>query len=182
MVKIMENTLVEHIMIPIADYPHITSSDTLRDAITVLGKSFIPMEDSFGSMARGLLVFDEDGRLAGYLRRRDILAALEPTFLTGKLPSYKRKLFDVQVDPNLSEMSFDKMTRSIRHNLDKLVRDVMKPIKWTINVDDHILKAITEMVDNNCSILPVMKDRDVVGVIRTVDLMHEIERIAADKQ
>ena len=50
----------------------------------------------------------------------------------------------------------------------------MLPITATINHDDHIMKAVCEMVDQDTSLLPVLKGRNVVGVVRSVDVLSEI--------
>ena len=90
---------------------------------------------------------------------------------------YRRKLFNVKVDPNLSELSYDKVITRIRKRADRLVREFMISIKVTINYDDHIMKAIYEMVEQNTSMLPVLKDNSVVGVVRSVDVLSEIALI-----
>jgi predicted transcriptional regulator len=53
----------------------------------------------------------------------------------------------------------------------------MIPMKATIDHDDHLMKAIYEMVDQNTSLLPVLKDESVVGVVRSVDVLNEIALI-----
>jgi predicted transcriptional regulator len=83
----------------------------------------------------------------------------------------------VEIDPNLAELSYDKMTAGIRKRANLLVREFMIPIKATINYDDHIMKAIHEMVDRNTSLLPVLKDNRVVGVVRSVDLLSSLALI-----
>jgi CBS domain-containing protein len=127
------------------------------------------------SLPRVALVFDESvSELLGMLRRRDIMRGLEPRFLVSGSLEYRRKLFKVDVDPNLAELSFDKMIAHIRERANRLVREFMIPIKATIDYDDHIMKAMSEMVDQNVSLLPVLKDGDVVGVLRSVDVLNEI--------
>jgi predicted transcriptional regulator len=105
------------------------------------------------------------------------MRGLEPKFLaTGSL-EYRRKLFDVEMDPNLPEMSYGEIIAGIRKRADRLVGDFMIPIKATINHDDHLTKAMYEMVDQNTSLLPVLKDDDIVGVVRSVDVLSEVARI-----
>ena len=53
----------------------------------------------------------------------------------------------------------------------------MIPIRATVNHDDHIMKAICEMVDRDTSLLPVLKDGNVIGVVRSVDVLAEIALI-----
>ena len=50
----------------------------------------------------------------------------------------------------------------------------MVPIKATIPYDDHIMKVIYEMVDQNTSLLPVLKGDNLVGAVRSVDLLNDI--------
>jgi len=53
----------------------------------------------------------------------------------------------------------------------------MIPIKATISYNDHLLKAMYEMVEQNTSLLPVLKDDRVVGVMRSVDVLAELAQI-----
>jgi CBS domain-containing protein len=108
------------------------------------------------------------------LRRRDIMRGLEPRFMASGAMEYSRKLFDVDVDPNLTELSYEKLIAGMRRRADRLVKDYMIPIPATIDYHDHIVKAMYEMVDRNTSLLPVLKDSDVVGVVRSVDVLYEL--------
>ena len=47
----------------------------------------------------------------------------------------------------------------------------------TVDFEDHLVKVIYEMVDRGLSILPVLKEGKVVGVVRSVDAFHEIAEI-----
>jgi predicted transcriptional regulator len=124
------------------------------------------------------LVFDEDfNDLRGMLRRRDIMRGLEPGFLISGSLGYANKLFNVAIDPNLSELSHDKIAAGLRMRCTRLVRDYMIPIPTTIEYDDHIMKAVCEMVDRDTSLIPVLKNRNVVGVVRSVDVLSEIALI-----
>jgi CBS domain containing-hemolysin-like protein len=168
--------LVEDIMVPLEEYPCISETLTLLDAITeiqvqirVRGQTTLP---------RVALVFDETlTELLGMLRRRDIMRGLEPEFLGRGSPDYRQKLFSIAIDPNLAELPYEKIVAQVRARAKRLVREFMIPIRATITHDDHIMKAIYEMVDQNVSLLPVLKDDDVVGVVRSVDVLNEIALI-----
>ena len=173
----MHKTLVRHIMIPLEQYPHVPASATLREAVVELQKCQITVKDRL-SLPRTVLVLCHDNReLCGYIRRRDILRGLEPGFLCVQPLDYRRKLFDVQVDPNLAEITFERTARAFREQANRPVRDVMLPIKATIDYDDHVMKAVYEMVDLNVSFLPVLRSGDVVGVVRSVDVLNVIAQI-----
>lgn len=170
----IKNKRVEDIMVHLEEYPCVTDAHTLRQAIREMAEAQI-LSKKDASLARAALVFDRSfHKLLGVLRRRDIMRGLEPRFLDSGPLEYTRKLFDIEADPNLSELSYDKIVRHVREQAGRLVGEVMMPIKATVDADDHIIKAIYEMVYQNTSVLPVLKDDRVVGVVRSVDLLNEI--------
>jgi CBS-domain-containing membrane protein len=132
------------------------------------------------SLPRVLLVFDEIEVMVGYVRRRDIMAGLEPKFLLVQPLAYRKKLFDVAVDPNLSELSYDRVERGIREQADRPVSDVMQPIEAIVQADDHVMKAIYEMVSQDLTLIPVVDGKQLVGVVRSVEAFHEITRVLRD--
>ncbi len=174
----MNETLVRDIMVPLEEYPCIPHTLTLRDAIEEMAVQILRKKQL--SLPRVVLVFDDDfSELLGVLRRRDIMRGLEPRFLVSGSLEYQRKLFNVEIDPNLAELSFEKMIAHIRKRANRPVEEFMIPITATISHDDHITKAIYEMVDQNTSLLPVLKDDKIVGVVRSVDVLSEIALIIA---
>lgn len=172
----MEAKRAGDIMIPLDRYPHIPHWYTLRQAIAELRASQIEVQGSV-SLPRAVLVFNKTYELLGIVRRRDILRGLAPSFLVGGPQDYERRLFDVQVDPNLSDFSSDKMIRGIRAQAERPVSEVMVPIVATVRSDDHLMKIVHEMVKHDLSLIPVVKDGRVVGVVRSVDLLNEISDI-----
>lgn len=170
----MHRLIVEDIMVPLEEYPRITETHTLRQAIEEMGKAQI-LSKKKASLPRVALVFDNSfSKLVGLLRRRDIMRGLEPRFLISGSLEHQRKLFNVEIDPNLTEFSYDRIIAHINKRADRLVREFMMPIKATIDYDDHIMKAVYEMVQLNTSLLPVLKHDDVVGVVRSVDVLNAI--------
>ena len=161
------------LMIPLDHYPHIPYWFTLRQAIAEMEKSDIVIQGR-KSLPRLVLVFDETYRLLGMVRRRDIFRGLEPSFMAGQPLDYRKKLFDVKVDPNLSLLSPDELLQGLRERAERPVREVMLPIEVTVEFEESLVKVIYEMVDRNLSLIPVMKGAKVVGVVRSVDVFHEI--------
>ncbi len=175
----MENKRVHEVMIPVENYPMIYTDQTIKDAIRemevcqieFMGKKTAP---------RTILVFDLEDQLAGIARRRDIMRGLEPDFLVSKPLSKRKSIFDVQLDPNLSEMSYDRLLKGVLERTKRPITDVMLPVEATINHDDHVIKAIYEMVDANQSLLPVLKGDRVIGVLRSVDVFRELSKYILD--
>jgi predicted transcriptional regulator len=172
----MEAKRAGDIMIPLDRYPHIPHWYTLRQAIAELRASQIEVQGRL-SLPRAVLVFNKTYELLGIVRRRDILRGLAPGFLVRGSQDYERRLFDVQVDPNLSDFSSDKMMRAIRAQAERPVSEVMVPIIATVRSDDHLMKIVHEMVKHDLSLIPVLKDGRVVGVVRSVDLLNEVSDI-----
>lgn len=172
----MEIKRAGDLMIPLDEYPHIPYWFTLRQTIAELENAELEVGGK-KSLPRVVLVFDEKYQLMGTARRRDILRGLEPEYLLGKPLETRKKIFNVKVDPNLSELSYDRLIEGIRKQAERPVCDVMQPILITVDYDDHVIKVIYEVVDKNLAVVPVVKDGKVVGVVRTVDLLAEVARI-----
>jgi CBS-domain-containing membrane protein len=169
----------EDLMIPLDEYPHIPYWFSLRQTIAELESAEIVIKGR-KSLPRWVLVFDEKYRLMGSVRRRDILRGLEPGFLSDRPIESRKNLFSIKTDPNLSELSPDRVLEGMRKQADRPVSDVMRPIKTTVQHDDHLIKIIYELVDNNVSMIPVLKDDRVVGVIRSADVLAEVARMFED--
>ncbi len=164
---------VEELMIILDDYPYVQDTDTIKRAMEVLTTTTI---DRGGkkSLPRILLVFDGLGILVGTLRRRDMMRGLEPDFMqTDKLKSRDGSLV-VKFDPDLTRLSGGSLLNDLKVQAEHQVYNVMLPVRSWIYIDDHITKDIYEMVSNNLSLLPVVKGKKVVGVLRSVDLFQEL--------
>ncbi len=173
----METKTAEQVMVPIQQYPHVSETATLQEAIQLLNQCQIKKADGRISSPRVLLVMNEDGQIIGIVRRRDILRGLEPPWLVSQPVEHPRMAFAVRADADLLELSSDKIAEGMRARAQRPVRDVMKPIVATIRHDDHIIKAINEIVEHNTSILPVLKADRVIGVVRTIDVMDEVTNL-----
>ena len=167
---------VREIMIPVEQYPSVRDKATLREAIAKIEEAHLEVELR-RSLPRVLLVFDEIDVLVGTVRRRDIMQGLEPKYLLSKPLEYKKKLFDIDVDPNLAELSYDRVIRGIREQANRPVSDVMRPIEAILDAEDHVMKAVQEMVALDISLIPVLQEGRLVGVVRSVEVFHELARL-----
>ena len=177
----LETLRIGDIMIPIGDYPSISPESTLKEAIAEMEQAQLKV-DGRTSLPRVLLVMEFTGELVGTVRRRDIMRGLEPKHLVTQPLNYRKKLFDVSIDPNLTELSYESIVKGVREQASQPVRSVMRPIQIALDFSDHIIKGVYEMVGYGMTLLPVMKDKKVVGVVRSVELFRELAHIvlAAD--
>jgi CBS domain-containing protein len=174
---VMEVKRAGDIMIPLDKYPHIPYWFTMRQALAEMEHT----EFDIGgrrSLPRVVLVFDEEYNLLGIVRRRDILRGIEPEFLAKLMGGGgKKKLLGKKEDLTGPE----KITDSIKKSVERPVSDVMMRLESAVDIDDNIMEVASKIVDNNVSLIPVLKDGEVVGVVRTVELIHEIARAALDE-
>ncbi|MFC1563841.1 HPP family protein [candidate division KSB1 bacterium] len=170
---------VEEVMIYLDKYPHVPPDYTILEAMKEISKSEFDI-DGQKSLPRVLLIFDEDYRMLGMVRRRDILHGLEPEYLESKPKTERKKLFDLRGTPKSSELSSEKLIIDIKDRSKRPISEVMIPIHETVYYDDSILKAIYKMVQNDIHILPVLKDNKVIGVIRSVDVFNEIYKLLSE--
>ncbi len=161
------------IMIPLKDYPYINTNCTLLDAMEVFDRTHLQINGKT-SLPRVLLVFNENDDLMGIVRRRDILRGLEPDFLSSKSMGYRKMLFDVRIDPNLTELNYDHLIEEIKTKTQRTVDEILKPVKGTVTHEDHLGKIVYEMVENNVALIPVLDGETVVGVVRSVDVFDRI--------
>jgi len=164
------------IMISLDKYPHIPHWFSLRQGVAELEKSTIEFKGR-SSLPRAVLVFAVIYSLLGDLRSRDILGALEPNFLHDMHVADQRRVYDVDVDPDLVEVSSGKITRAIREHSEIPISNVMIPIQSTVDFEDHLFKVIHIMIRDDLNLIPVLKEGKVVGVVRSVDVFHEVANI-----
>jgi len=155
-------------MIPLDAYPHVPYWFTLRQALIVFLKAKLNIEGT-KSLPRAILIFDKEYKMLGMVRRRDIFRGLGAESLQEKSeklqsPEYVEKVVD-----------------GIKERSSKQLLDVMIPVKQTAEYNEYITDAIHKMVDNEVSILPVMKDDKVIGVVRSVEMLDEISALVLEK-
>lgn len=167
---------VGDLMIPLDEYPHIPHWFTLRQALAELNRAQYEIGGQRGS-PRCALVFDEAYRLLGLLRRRDILRGMEPRYLTRDKLHVKHQDIEVQPDPDLWALSFDETVKGLRERSERKVGDLMQPIVTTLQFDDPLIKALLGFVEHDLSLIPVLREGKVAGVVTTLALVHELEKL-----
>jgi CBS domain-containing protein len=163
-------------MIPLEKYPHLLYTDSLKKAMEIFENSWLEINGR-KSLPRGLLVFDEDYSLMGIAGRRDILRGLEPDFLAEKPIAFRMELFNIDIDEDQHAPFYQRIIEAAGSQTARIIKDVMKPVEVTVNYDDHIFKAIYLMNSHRMSLIPVLKNGEVVGIVRTVDVFHKVVEI-----
>jgi len=166
---------VRDVMIPLSEHPHVPYWLTIRQAMVVLRE--IALEQERGRYYEPtLLVFDQEYNLLGVVRRRHLLAAVEPR-LTDPTA------FDVKGVPGeraclhgSGETTAHCLAEATgyRAGYNLQVSEVMTPIRAVAGPEDCIVKAFHTMVRVDVAMLPVMDGDQVLGVVRWTDLFNEI--------
>jgi CBS domain-containing protein len=170
------------LMIPLEKYPHVPYWFTLRQVVAIMEKTKLDLGVPGGStLARFVLVFNESYKLLGITRRRDILRGLEPHLLAAQPTpgnaGEKGSARGGEADSSGAAASYENLIKALCEQAERPVSEVMLPIQATVDYDDHIGKVIQKMVANNMSMVPVLKENTVVGVIRSVEVFHEIAQL-----
>ncbi|MFH1052306.1 MAG: CBS domain-containing protein [bacterium] len=171
----MQDTTAEDLMIPLEKYPHISNKASIKEAISLFYHTRLELNGRT-SLTRAILVFDDDNKLLGMVRRRDIMRGFQPKCFYGHCATHHQMIYKVEDDPNLLEIAFERFYNVIQDMANRSISEVMIRVTHTVNYDDHIIKIIYEMTDQHYSLLPVLKNGEVIGVIRTVEVMDEIRK------
>lgn len=166
-------TLARDLMVPAGKYPSATVDCTLREAASLLSEWHIDMHGSV-SMPRILLLMDETDQLVSMVRRRDILRGLAPSYLVGSISDHPEAMFDVDVDPNLTELLSDRAAEKLRVKAETPVSEIAHPIPATLAADDPLIRIIQIMVCYDLSMVPVLEENRIIGVVRTVEVLQEV--------
>ncbi len=166
----------EEIMIPLYKYPNIPKWFTIRQAIQLI-QHFTINANGKSSLPRSVLVTDEENQVVGMIRRRDILRSLEPRGFFGRHVQHPRMFPDIEPDLNLVEAVFDHFWTKCLKQAEEPIEKYMTPIEHTVNYNDHLMKIIYMIDITGMSLLPVVKDNEIIGVIRTVEVLSEIAKM-----
>ncbi len=172
----MDEITAESLMIPLDSYPHVPYWFTLRQAIVEMEKTQLEVEGR-KSLPRVVLVFDEEYRLIGMVRRRDILRGMSPDALQEAIERRGEHDPGLMRDRRPAEPSKETNLDEIRKRAERPVQEVMTPIRISVPHDARLMEIIQVLVVNDSSLVPVLKDNLVSGVIRSTDVLHAIGKL-----
>lgn len=156
-------------MIPLEQYSTISPEDTVTKAVKVL----ISYYRNTGMQHRAIIVVSGK-KLVGLVTMRNLLKAMDPAL---SKTHYVDQQFLVQkMTPEVELFALEqRFIDRTRANCCKKVKEIMQPLKLvTIEHNDSLLVATHLMIKHHINILPVMDKDDVVGIIRTPEIVEEI--------
>jgi CBS domain-containing protein len=162
----MQVHTVRDVMVPLSTYPHLRETATLRDAFVVLHEAF-----GQGRRYRHILVLDNQQQLIGLLGLRDIMRGLFPNYLrTKEHPAHEGPIPDFPALTVIWQETCDTQCKEAAKNP---VKGFMDKIRATIKSGSPLTMAAYLMVINDISMLPVVDDGKLVGVVRMIDVFNQ---------
>lgn len=170
----LDDLQVKDVYVKIDDYPNISMHAPMGNAFPMMHHV---LEDK--TKFRTILVLDDDDHLKGYLSLRDLIRAVGPDYLHKKRPDVKgHQPFNFDgLNQDMSALSLiwqEGFTLKLHDELKKPVYEYMTLMQDHVMLDDPIAKCLYLLLYCDVLILPVVKDEQVVGVIRLVDLFERI--------
>lgn len=180
----MKTRKVEELMIPISDYPTVSEETSLIDAIKSL-HDIQKKSPSDHYPQLSVLVFDANNHICGKVSPLDIIRGLEPKYRLlghsdplstiglsrfGLSPDFLKSLI---VQYNLWD---DPLEKLIQKASELKVKEFMyTPLEGEyVRVDSPLAEAIHQIVLGHHQSLLVLKGKDIVGVLRLVDIFSQV--------
>lgn len=158
--------VVRDLMVELDKFPHVSGNASLRDV-------FAKLHAASGSseLFRNILVLDDKGRLLGTLGLKNVMHALLPDYLRQGAAHYEGSSSDVSA---LAVLWQEDCEEQCREASKILAKNHVSPIAATIGADDPITKAAFLFATTPVNVLPVVEGKQVIGVIRLVDVFDEV--------
>mgnify|MGYP001043547299 FL=1 len=165
-----DHPVVRDHIITLDGYPHLQDDQSLHDAVEVI-KSYTHSAEARLAYSE-LFVLDGSHQLVGRVRLQDIIRGIDPRFNgLAKVEKFEGKKSDVTNLVTLWENSFFEECSKRRT---KKIREFMSPVQHTVRGSDSLLKALAVMLSANETVLAVIDNDRVAGVIRLEEIFNFI--------
>jgi len=180
----MEVSSIESIMVPLEMYATVHEDATLYEAVKALEESQANQDRSkYHYLHRAILVLNHNNKVVGKISQLDILMALEPRYVelgdirsiakAGLKPSF---IFSMMEKFSLFDKPLIEMCREAAGV--KVSKLMYAPgTGERIAIDTDLSKAIHMFVIGQHQSLLVIKDGEIVGILRLTDVLQEIFKI-----
>ncbi|MBM3301435.1 MAG: CBS domain-containing protein [Deltaproteobacteria bacterium] len=148
--------LVLKLMIPVKDWPLFSADMRVTDAIKLL--RIITEEKKLEHGHSTPLVVDENYNLIGFVHLVDLLKSIRHLYEGTGAPSGPLE------EPTA------------------VVNDLVVTFAGSVTPDDPILKALKIMMDHRVSLVPVMKDHKLYGIVKLSDIFNTVASLLFDKE
>ena len=164
----LDKLSVKDVYIKINDYPNISLHAPIGEAFHIMHHQL-----ELQSKYRTILVMDDDDHLKGYLSVLDMIRAVGPDYMKKKDVNIRSHQPYPDFEQDLTALSLlwqDGFTLKVHDELAKPVSDYMTEMNCGLVLDDPIAKVLYIMNSCELLVLPVVDNKQVVGVVRLIDL------------
>jgi len=161
-------------MIPIYEYPLISSEATLKTTLKVMQDLWYPQVNKPKTGRRCVVVF-EDSLPVGTFGINEMFKAIEPqylesvTFVGMKLPSSSVPIFWAGL--------FTDRCMEVAQNT---IKRYTTPFEHFANADDSLLRTSCNLAKYKLEFLPVKSNNRLVGMVLNEDIFREISNLVAN--
>lgn len=160
--EILRERTIAELMVSPSIYPKLYIDQPVAEAVEKLQKAFLPegSDEIKPPQIRSALVFDRDEKFLGLIRFPDLLKLVMPSYLAeSPYISFFTGMFLAQCKMIGQRAMEDLIGENI-----------------TVEINAPLMEAIYLMVRNHIVTLPVLKQGDLVGVLREKDIILEIAK------
>ena len=177
--SVTQQDTVATLMIPLARYPHIRADAPIHEAILLIHKGLAQPELSG---FRRALVLGQDNVLIGFVNMSILLLGLEPDVLrTQPGGTYEGYASKPGSEHGMAvEIFWDRMlNEGFGQEPDQSVGEVAQAATITVTPEDKLARALQLMLSEKLLALPVVKNHQVLGVIRLIEIFERVvQRLA----
>lgn len=164
-----ESKKVRDVMVDVFEFPHIPHWFTIKQAIGIIKKSFIEAEKCI--FPQVVMVFDEKYNLMGTFTPRDIIKGLESRLKPVSIKDADIAYVDENAMVTFEASMFAEESKKLA---EKPVSEIMVPAKTFVSPEDTVLKAAFLMSHHNLTVLPVLENKKLVGLVRMIEAFDEL--------
>lgn len=146
---------VSKLMVPRQEWPQLRADLDVVTAIKILRIVTEDLKLEHGHSTP--LVFDDDFNLVGFVHLIDLLKSVRHVW---ERPGAAGELAGVT-------------TR---------VRDITTSFAASVKADDSIIRALDIMMEHNVSLVPVMRDRKLDGIVKLADVFNSVAALLFDEE
>lgn len=160
------------IMVPANNYLTVPAEGTFKDAVEAIARSMNTFNEE-GLHGHQVVLVTDDNKICGLVSLKELLNAIEPQFLKGG--HYQGwKMPGPWSIPVFWEGLFNERCLTTAK---KPIKDIMLPLDEEIgilDVNDTMIKAVYNMTKHGLDSIFVLKDGEVVGLLRNTEVFKEM--------
>jgi predicted transcriptional regulator len=181
---------VKDLMTPKSEYPAVSQTDTLKDAVRELKKAERRFAEKGAQPPRAVLVLDKEKGVIGKLTHWDILRALEPKYKTmgegavlshgGWSAAFLKSMVDNYglLETPLNDACCEAAELKVEEVMTPVYeQEIIRQEKEIVEDEDYLREAIHLLLMGNLMTLFVRHKGQIVGVLRLSDVFDAVSNI-----